>query len=31
VRNAVLLAWFGDAPPVLVDGVQRGEITIELY
>jgi hypothetical protein len=31
VRNAVLLAWFGDAPPVLMDGLQRGEITIELY
>ena len=30
-RNAVLLTWFGDAPPALMDGLQRGEITIELY
>lgn len=31
VRNAVLLAWFGDALPVLIDALQRGEPTIELY
>ena len=31
VRNAGLLAWFGDALPMLTDALQRGETTIELY
>lgn len=31
VRNAALLAWFGDALPVLTEALQRGETTIELY
>lgn len=31
VRNAELLAWFGDALPVLMDALQRDEATIELY
>lgn len=31
VRNAELLAWFADALPVLMDALQRDEITVELY